>query len=213
VCLPHLAHTAFANAFEQPVPAKDGAGSDGGAVEGGISDASCHDNGSYSWSEMTALFSSHPIRRRSMHNSLSNARARQELLDRLERLAPDSRALWGTMTAPQMLAHVVDWMLMAKGELKAAPKKRPLRYTPIKQLVIYWLPFPKGVPTAPELLTRTASEWETERAALRRHVQWFENLDPKMIWPEHPAFGWMSAKAWGVLAYRHTDHHFRQFGI
>ena len=148
-----------------------------------------------------------------MQNSLSNARARQDLLDRLERLTPDSRALWGTMTAPQMLAHVVDWMLMAKGELKTAPKRVPLRYTPIKQLAIYWLPFPKGVPTAPELITRSASEWEAECAALRRHIQWFESLDPQTTWPEHPAFGTLTTKAWEVLGYRHTDHHFRQFGI
>jgi len=87
-----------------------------------------------------------------MKKSLSDARARQELLDRLERLTPETPARWGKMNAPQMLAHVADWMLMAKGELKAAPKKRPLRYPVIKQLAIYWLPFPKGVPTAPELI-------------------------------------------------------------
>ena len=148
-----------------------------------------------------------------MHKSLSSAAARQDLLERLQYLKPESRALWGSMTAPQMLAHVVDWMLMAKGELKTEPKNRPLRYQVIKQLAIYWLPFPKGVPTAPELLGRAAEEWAAECAALRRHVEWFGNLDPKAGWPIHPAFGRMTSKAWGVMAYRHTDHHFRQFGI
>jgi len=148
-----------------------------------------------------------------MKKSLSDARARQELLDRLERLTPETPARWGKMNAPQMLAHVADWMLMAKGELKAAAKKRPLRYPVIKQLVIYWLPFPKGVPTAPELLSRKPSEWAIERAAMRQHVQSFANRDPKATWPNHPAFGTLTARAWGVLGYRHTDHHFRQFGI
>jgi hypothetical protein len=32
-------------------------------------------------------------------------------------------------------------------------------------------------------------------------------------WAAHPAFGRMSHRAWGVLGYRHLDHHFRQFGI
>jgi hypothetical protein len=148
-----------------------------------------------------------------MKKSLSDARARQELLARLERLTPDATARWGKMTAPQMLAHVADWMLMAKGELKTAAKKRPLRYPVIKQLVIFWLPWPKGVPTAPELLGRKSSEWAIERAAVRKHVQSFENRDPKAAWPDHPAFGKLTARAWGVLGYRHTDHHFRQFGI
>ena len=76
-----------------------------------------------------------------MQRSLSDARARQELVDRLERLSPEAKPLWGKMSAPQMLAHVSDWMLMAKGELKTAPKKRALRFPPLKQLAIYWLPF------------------------------------------------------------------------
>ena len=148
-----------------------------------------------------------------MQKTLSNARARQELLDRLARLRPEATPLWGKMTAPQMLAHLTDWMLMAKGELKTAPKNVPLRYPPLKQLAIYWLPFPRGVPTAPELISRKPSEWAIEHAAVRQHLQSFENLHPNAIWPEHPAFGKITPKAWGVLGYRHTDHHFRQFGI
>jgi hypothetical protein len=148
-----------------------------------------------------------------MPKSLSNARARQELLDRLERLVPEAKPLWGLMTAPQMLAHLADWMLMAKGELKAAPKNRHLQYPPIKQLVIYWLPFPRGVPTAPELISREPSAWAIEHAAVRLHVQSFEELDPKVMWPEHPVFGKMTRNEWCVLGYRHMDHHLRQFGI
>ncbi|MDP9204545.1 MAG: DinB family protein [Gemmatimonadota bacterium] len=148
-----------------------------------------------------------------MPKSLSSARARQELVDRLERLTPDAIPLWGRMTAPQMLAHLADWMLMAKGELNTAAKKRVLRIPPLKQLVIYWLPFPKGVPTAPELISRKPSEWAIERATVRQHIQWFEDLDAKAVWPEHPAFGRMTPRAWCVLGYRHTDHHLRQFGI
>jgi hypothetical protein len=148
-----------------------------------------------------------------MQKSLSNARTRQELLARLERLKPGATPLWGTMTAPQMLAHLTDWMLMAKGEIKVALKKRPQRIPPLKQLMIYWLPFPKGIPTSPELIGRKPLEWATERAAVRGHVQSFENLNSKSTWPEHPVFGKMTPKAWSVFAYRHMDHHLRQFGV
>ena len=128
-----------------------------------------------------------------MRKSLSDVRARQELLDRLERLRPEASPRWGKMTAPQMLAHLADWMLMAKGELKAAAINRPLRYPPLKQLVIYWLPFPRGVPTAPELIRSDPPDWAIEYAAVRRHVQSF---DPKATWPEHPVLGKMTPKAW-----------------
>ena len=39
--------------------------------------------------------------------------------------------------------------VMALGDLACRERRLPLRFTPIKQLVIYLLPFPKGVPTAP----------------------------------------------------------------
>jgi hypothetical protein len=148
-----------------------------------------------------------------MQRSLSNARAREALLDRLARLSPEARARWGKMTAPQMLAHLVDWMLMAEGKLKTAPKLRPLRYTPIKQLAIYWLPFPKGVPTAPELVGRPPLEWAIEQEAMRQHVESFAHLASKSVWPDHPAFGKLTPQAWCVLGYRHMDHHLRQFGV
>ena len=36
---------------------------------------------------------------------------------------------------------------------------------------------------------------------------------PTEVWPEHPAFGSLTHRAWGVLKYRHADHHLRQFGV
>lgn len=63
------------------------------------------------------------------------------------------------------------------------------------------------------LINREPSEWAVERAAVREMILSFEKRDPKAPWPVHPAFGRMTSAAWGVLAYRHTDRHFRQFGI
>ena len=148
-----------------------------------------------------------------MPKSLWNARTREDLLERLRRLSPESKPRWGRMNAPQMLAHLNKWMQMAEGELPTADKKLPLRHAPLKQLLIYWLPWPQGVPTAPELLCKDEFDWDTEYAAVRRLILSFEKRDPKAPWPVHPAFGRMTSRAWGVLGYRHTDHHFRQFGV
>ena len=112
-----------------------------------------------------------------------------------------------------MLAHLVDWMEMASGQLPTAPRRRLLRYPGVKHLVIYWLPFPKGVPTAPELVARTPSDWSAECTALSRHLESFVEMESGFAWPEHPAFGMLTPKAWGTLAYRHIDHHLRQFGV
>jgi hypothetical protein len=138
---------------------------------------------------------------------------RRALLERLERLAPDTIPRWGKMNAPQMVAHLTSWARMAGGELTTKTIPVPLRYFPLKQLVIYWLPFPKGVPTAPELIARGPTDWAAETAALRAHIGSFATEDKKAEWPLHPAFGKLTPRAWGVLCYRHIDHHFRQFGV
>ena len=113
-----------------------------------------------------------------------------------------------------MLAHLNDATRMAIGELPVASKNMPLRFFPLKQLILYVLPFPKGAPTAPELLARCdAADFEQERAAFHQLTVRAAAKPPTDEWPAHPAFGPLSHKAWGKLAFKHTDHHLRQFGV
>ena len=72
---------------------------------------------------------------------------RRELQQRVLALRPETQGQWGRMTAPQMVAHLADSLRMALGDIPVAAKKSPIRYPPLKQLLICWLPFPKGVPT------------------------------------------------------------------
>ncbi len=139
---------------------------------------------------------------------------REDLCRRVERLAPDAKATWGRFTVAQMVAHVNDAMRMATGELPVASKNAPFRYWPLKQLIVYALPFPKGAPTAPELLARCdAADLRVEQASFRGVAARVAAKSSADRWPEHPAFGILTHKAWGVLIYRHTDHHLRQFGV
>ena len=138
---------------------------------------------------------------------------RNELVVRLGRLNAESKPQWGKMNCPQMLAHLADGFRMTLGDLATQPKGGPLRFAPLKKLVIYWLPFPKGVPTAPELLARPSEGIEQESAAVKVLLTRIGQSAGRTAWPEHPAFGKLSAKDWGVLGYRHMDHHLRQFGV
>jgi hypothetical protein len=137
----------------------------------------------------------------------------RELCTRLEQLTPDAAARWGRMNAPQMVCHCTDALKMVTGELPTSPRKLPIRFPPLKQLVIYALPFPKGAPTAPELLERRPQEWSGEVQALRREFDSLVRRGRSGPFVAHPAFGKLTPTAWGVLIYRHMDHHFRQFGI
>jgi uncharacterized protein DUF1569 len=138
--------------------------------------------------------------------------ARQELDVRVGKLAWDHPAAWGTFTAPKMVCHLADSLRMAMGDLKVANKNLPIRYPPLKQLIIYVAPFPKGAPTAPELLARQPSEWANDIADVQALLARAASARTTDSWPEHPAFGRLSRRAWGVLIYRHMDHHLKQFG-
>ena len=116
------------------------------------------------------------------------------------------------MTCPQMAAHLNDALRMAAGELPVPSKRLPIRYPPLKQLIVYVLPFPKGAPTAPALIARVAHRLDDEQRDFATLLDRVIAQRGKGRWPEHPAFGHLSERAWGVLVYRHTNHHLDQFG-
>jgi hypothetical protein len=145
--------------------------------------------------------------------TLWNEHDRDALLARLDGLRPDAPALWGRFTAPKMLAHVNDALRMSSGTLPTSVKRTPLRYPVLKQIGVYFAPWPKGVPTVPELLARGENaDWEAERTAFPDAVAGFVGRPKGAAFPLHPAFWRLSRRAWGRLAWRHIDHHFRQFG-
>jgi hypothetical protein len=139
---------------------------------------------------------------------------RAALADRVKRLTADAKPAWGKMNASGMLAHVNDSYRMALGELYVKPKNLPIRFTPIKQLIIYVAPFPKSAPTAPELIARCDSaNLADEQGAYTELLARLAAVTPATKMQDHPAFGRLTHRAYGVLIARHTDHHFRQFGL
>jgi len=154
-------------------------------------------------------------------SSLLEEAVRDELRHRLERLRPETPARWGKFTAPQMLAHAIQSLGMMTGDVNVESKPVPwvVGHAPLKHLLIYVIPFPKGLPTAPELLARpcvdgvSAESWTGERSAFATALDRISAVDKRGAWPPHPAFGTLTGPQWGTLQYRHLDHHFRQFGI
>jgi len=148
-----------------------------------------------------------------MKKTFWDAEARDAALARIDRLTDATKPAWGKMTADRMLAHLAESMKMATGELRCESKKLPIRYFPLKQLIIYVLPFPKGSPTAPELLAGAQTSVDKLQREIRQLMTKFAARHDARDWPEHPAFGKLSTRAWGVLTAKHFDHHLRQFGV
>jgi hypothetical protein len=149
-----------------------------------------------------------------MAASMWDPALRAAFTNRVQKLTADTRGAWGKFSASGMLAHLNDSYRMCTGELKVKSKNLPLRYTPIKQLVIYVAPFPKSAPTAPELIARCdGAVLDDEKKALEAMFAKLGTVKPGDPLQEHPAFGVLTHKDYGVLMARHTEHHFRQFGL
>jgi hypothetical protein len=83
---------------------------------------------------------------------------------------------------------------------------------PFKHLLLYVVPFPKGAPTAPKLKPAAAASIEEERAALLELIERIGTGPRDGTGPDHPLFGPLSRREWGVVTYKHADHHLKQFG-
>lgn len=153
--------------------------------------------------------------------SVLNEGDRAALAGRLRSLSASSTGRWGSMDVVGMLQHLRLAALMAVGDLQVpSANKRAFQMFPLKHLIIYVLPFPKGAPTAPELKptaaeskAQIAASFEAERTALLELLERIGTGVRDGAGPDHPLFGPLSRREWGVATYKHTDHHLKQFGV
>ena len=145
--------------------------------------------------------------------SVLNEQDRTAITTRLRSLSASSNHRWGSLDVTGMLRHLRLSALMTTGELEVpSVNKRPFQMFPLKHLLLYVLPFPKGAPTAPELKPDAAESFEEERTALLELIERIGTGQREGDGPGHPLFGPLSWREWGVLTYKHADHHLKQFG-
>lgn len=139
-----------------------------------------------------------------------------ELVRRLDALRPTAERQWGRMTPHQAVCHLSD-------SFKAILHDRPLavhRLTfkrRVQRLAAFTLPipWPKGVPTSPEVDAEKdgsrPGDFDADVAELKALLTRFVASDGRTLEP-HYVWGDMSRGEWGRYGYRHVDHHLRQFG-
>lgn len=150
-----------------------------------------------------------------MKKSLLDPQGRTDVESRLARLRPGAERQWGTMTVNKMLCHIGDQLRCGLGELETHQRKSPMALPPLRWFFIHVAPWPKGkVQTAREMLaTEPAESLEADRQQLLEVLGRFAEEMPGRGKVLHPLFGPISAKDWGVLGWRHMDHHLRQFDV
>jgi hypothetical protein len=134
---------------------------------------------------------------------------------RLGTLRADAPRQWGTMTAPQALAHCADSMAMATGDIRPKRMMVGRLFGPvIKRLALgNEEPMRRNSPTVPELVMRGERDLDVERDRLVALIDRFVAGGPGQCTTHpHAFFGRLTPEQWGELMYKHLDHHLRQFG-
>jgi hypothetical protein len=138
--------------------------------------------------------------------------ARAALLARIDGLDATAAARWGKFTAPRMVSHLISTLRLALGEEPCKDRPSFLSNRVVRHLVIHVLPFPRGAPTAREMLSRAPESWPLDIAALKSLIERAAANGRDGAWARHPLFGAISAHDWGVLIHKHVNHHLTQFG-
>lgn len=140
---------------------------------------------------------------------------REALIQRISSIGEDSQGQWGRMNVFQMVAHNTywnDWILHPEGRhYKQTLLGKVFGKIALRKMIGSEAPFDRNVPTSAEFkVQQTHGDLEAEKLkwiALTRDYETYDN--PGFI---HDFFGTMTREQIGVLVYKHTDHHLRQFG-
>ncbi len=145
--------------------------------------------------------------------TLLDSADRRDIVRRVNALTAAHTRRWGSMTLERMLGHLADQLRFASKELVPRGPRGPLTWPPIRWLAIVVVPWPHGrLEASAELVQTGPREFEASRAELLRLVERFPSDAAHDQLGSHPMFGRLSTHLWGLLAWRHLDHHLRQFG-
>ena len=144
--------------------------------------------------------------------NLFNASVKQEIIDRINKLTPDSKALWGKMNVVQMLAHLQMPVGVALGDHKLKRTFIGILFGSMAKKILYNdKPFKRHLPTDKSFIMKDAKDFNHEKKKLLEMISRF--TEANMIDEPHPFFGKLTNEQWSIGSWKHLDHHLQQFGV
>jgi hypothetical protein len=139
-----------------------------------------------------------------------------EVIDRINKLTPNTPAQWGKMTVAQMLAHCnVTYELVYENK-----HPQPNGFTKlmlklfVKNNVVNEKPYGKSGQTAPVFIIKAEKDFASEKTRLIEYLNKTQALGENHFdQKESHSFGVLSKTEWNNMFYKHLDHHLRQFGV
>lgn len=147
--------------------------------------------------------------------SIADRATLDALVRRLQALEPGAPRRWGTLTPAEALCHLADACASVLGRPGGAPapERRLVKWLALRSP----LPWPRGVRTLPHIDPRAGgtrpTDFELDRQRAILGLRAVAEAPPEALPSAHGRFGAMNADDWRRWAYRHTDHHLKQFGL
>lgn len=139
-----------------------------------------------------------------------------EIIDRINKLTPETKPLWGKMSVSQMLAHCcVTYELVYEEDKHPKPGAfmRLMLKAMVKKKVTSETPYKQGLPTAPAFLIKDEKQFDAEKARLIAFIEKTQQLGENHFEGKAShSFGPLNKTQWNNMFYKHLDHHLRQFG-
>ncbi len=147
--------------------------------------------------------------------SLFTQQDNNTVIDRINRLSPQSVPSWGKMNVSQMLAHCQQPLRVGFGELKLKRGLTGILFGAwAKRKFMKPGGFGKNLPTAKSFVFTDDRDFNDEKSKLISLVQRFASEGAKGLSGDaHPFFGKMTPDEWSYLSWKHLDHHLTQFGV
>ena len=145
--------------------------------------------------------------------NLFDPAVKQEIIDRINKLTPNTKQLWGKMNVSQMLAHVQKPIEIAYGTHEPKGSFILRLIGPLFKSKLWDKnPYKHSLPTDPTfVMVGLDKDFGKEKEILIELVNRFskENL----LRDRHPIFGKLTKDNWGQATWKHLDHHLNQFGV
>lgn len=146
--------------------------------------------------------------------SVFDAAVREELVTRIHSLTKANNAQWGKMNVSQMVKHCVlcDEMFFGKIKIKRVFIGRLIGPVFLKKVLKDETGFGRNSPTSPLLKTNDQlCDINQHKKEWINSIEQFGSYDHRNF--IHPFFGPMTKEQVGLFAYKHADHHLRQFNV
>lgn len=141
---------------------------------------------------------------------------RDALTTRVNALNENSKALWGKMNVYEMTRHCAIWneWVLGKNDI---PNKQGLLGRIFGKMALKSntkddKPLGKNMPAGSTFtIKQKEGDLATQKKILVDLIADFENFSDEQFM--HDFFGKMTREQIGIFAYKHSDHHLRQFNV